>query len=257
MFSPKTDHLKLETFFRFLHSFSRSMRANLTIGKCDVLEGRTMSLRIDYRRRPNARRYILRLNENGDGGCVTIPRGGCHAEAQNFVRRNLPWLEDRLRQRHEKSRAFGGENTILFRGRAIPLEVAAAQFFPEEHPQDFTSVSATFRARLKTKFWQLARFELPTRVHELAALHGLTVRRVSVRDQRSRWGSCSVKAVVSLNWRLIQTPEFVRDYIIVHELMHLREMNHSRRFWNHVYAAFPQTSEAEAWLKTHASLLRG
>jgi predicted metal-dependent hydrolase len=94
-------------------------------------------------------------------------------------------------------------------------------------------------------------------VHELAAAHSLTVRRVSVRDQRSRWGSCSVKAVVSLNWRLIQTPDFVRDYIIVHELMHLREMNHSDRFWKLLYAAFPQTDEAERWLKNHVTLLRG
>jgi len=98
--------------------------------------------------------------------------------------------------------------------------------------------------------------ELPGRVGELAAQHGLTVRRVAVRDQRSRWGSCSARGVVSLNWRLVQTPEFVRDYIIVHELMHLREMNHSSRFWKLVAEAFPQMEEAEKWLKAHSRLLR-
>jgi predicted metal-dependent hydrolase len=98
--------------------------------------------------------------------------------------------------------------------------------------------------------------ELPARVAELAAQHGLTVKCVSVRNQRSRWGSCSARGVVSLNWRLVQTPEFVRDYIIVHELMHLREMNHSSRYWKLVYEAFPRTDEAEKWLKRHAGLLR-
>jgi predicted metal-dependent hydrolase len=94
------------------------------------------------------------------------------------------------------------------------------------------------------------------RLHELAAAQGLAVKRVSVRDQRSRWGSCSVKGVVSLNWRLIQAPDFVRDYIMVHELMHLREMNHSARYWKLVHEAFPRTTEAEQWLKTHSTLLR-
>src|ERR1700722_5801195 len=97
---------------------------------------------------------------------------------------------------------------------------------------------------------------MPARVNELAAVHGLNVRRVSVRNQRARWGSCSARGVVSLNWRLVQTPDFARDYVILHELMHLREMNHSSRFWKLVYAACPRTDEAEKWLKEHSGLLR-
>ena len=91
---------------------------------------------------------------------------------------------------------------------------------------------------------------------EMAAQQDLRVSRVLVRDQSSRWGSCSCRGVVSLNWRLIQTPDFVRDYIIIHELMHLREMNHSRRYWKLVTDAFPLTPAAEQWLKQHATLLR-
>jgi hypothetical protein len=77
----------------------------------------------------------------------------------------------------------------------------------------------------------------------------MNVTRVSVRDQRSRWGSCTIGGVVSLNWRLILTPESVRDYIIHHELMHLREMNHSARFWACVEEVSPDWREAEAWIK--------
>jgi predicted metal-dependent hydrolase len=90
----------------------------------------------------------------------------------------------------------------------------------------------------------------------LAAQHQLTVQRVAVRNQRSRWGSCSRRGTLSLNWRLIQTPPFVLDYIILHELMHLRQMNHSPRYWGEVKRVCPQYQTAERWLKEHSTLLK-
>jgi predicted metal-dependent hydrolase len=102
----------------------------------------------------------------------------------------------------------------------------------------------------------LSEKELVPRTLELAAQHGLALGRVVVRSQRSRWGSCSVRGTISLNWRLIQAPFWVRDYLIVHELMHLRQMNHSSRFWALVRAACPEYEGAEAWLNAHAQLLR-
>jgi predicted metal-dependent hydrolase len=77
-----------------------------------------------------------------------------------------------------------------------------------------------------------------------------------VRNQKSRWGSCSRRGTISLNWRLIQTPEFVRDYIILHELAHRRQMNHSEKFWLEVERLFTDYLLAERWLKQHANLLR-
>ena len=101
----------------------------------------------------------------------------------------------------------------------------------------------------------LAAKELPARTLEFAALHQLSVSRVTVRAQRTRWGSCSFKRVISLNWRLIQTPPFVRDYIILHELMHLRQMNHSPRFWKEVERVCPDYRKAKLWLKENPGLL--
>ncbi len=98
--------------------------------------------------------------------------------------------------------------------------------------------------------------ELVPRTLELAQQHQLRVTRVTVRNQRSRWGSCSARGTISLNWRLIQTPLFVRDYIILHELMHLREMNHSARYWRCVEEVCPDYRTAEAWLKANHGLLR-
>jgi predicted metal-dependent hydrolase len=112
------------------------------------------------------------------------------------------------------------------------------------------------RAEVEWHLWTLASRELPPRVLELAAAESLTVGRVCVRSQRSRWGSCSRTGTISLNWRLVQAPLHVRDYIILHELMHLREMNHSARFWGHVERVCPGYREAERWLHANAWLLR-
>ncbi len=84
---------------------------------------------------------------------------------------------------------------------------------------------------------------------------GVDVKHVTVRNQRSRWGSCSAHGTISLNWRLVQTPDFVRDYIVYHELMHLKEMNHSARFWARVEEVCPGWREAEHWIKRNGSLI--
>src|SRR5580765_1430672 len=111
------------------------------------------------------------------------------------------------------------------------------------------------RPQVQSFLWGLAARELPARVFELAAGHRVHVSRVTVRNQRSRWGSCSRRGTISLNWRLVQTPLFVRDYIILHELAHLKEMNHSRRFWNEVERLCPEFEKAEKWLKEYSRVL--
>jgi predicted metal-dependent hydrolase len=102
----------------------------------------------------------------------------------------------------------------------------------------------------------VARDVLPPRLHELAAAHGHTVTAVSIRNQRTRWGSCTSSGRISLNWRLVQMPPAVRDYVLLHELMHLRVRNHSPRFWQQVARVCPHVNEARRWLREHgASLL--
>jgi predicted metal-dependent hydrolase len=117
------------------------------------------------------------------------------------------------------------------------------------------SLEGDLRAPLEAHFARRAKIELPARTWELAAETGAGVKHVTVRNQRSRWGSCSANGTISLNWRLVQTPEHVRDYIIYHEIAHLREMNHSDRFWARVEELCPAWREAERWLKQNGSLL--
>lgn len=201
-----------------------------------------------------ARRYLLRLDEDGAARLV-IPRRGSQAEAMRFLERNRGWLE--LRHEQWKARraarpSWQAGATILFRGEPVVLRVTDDLFGPVVTFADQTvrvTPKADFRSAIQGHLRALAGLELSARTRELAHEHGIAIRRVLVRSQKTRWGSCSANGTISLNWRLIHAPAFVRDYLIIHELMHRRQMNHSARYWKLVADAFPAWQEAEAWLK--------
>jgi predicted metal-dependent hydrolase len=169
------------------------------------------SVQFYFVRHRRARRYLLRVEPDGRVR-VTIPRGGSKREAGVFAVRHLDWI---ARQRAN-----------------LPVRVA---------------LSAEERRTLIGQ----ARRELPQRLLQLAEAHGLPVTRVSVRNQRSRWGSCGRDGHICLNWRLVRMPAWVRDYVMIHELMHLQRMDHSPQYWNLVEAAFPAHDAARRWLRAH------
>jgi predicted metal-dependent hydrolase len=147
---------------------------------------------------------------------VTIPRGGTRREAVSFVERHRDWIAQQ-RARVAK-RAWGPDSIAAYRVQA----------------------QAT----------------LPGRLLALAARHGLSVERVSIGNQRTRWGSCGHNRHISLNWRLVLMPEWVSDYVLIHELMHLRRMDHSVHFWKYVADACPGYRDARAWLRANGPTLR-
>jgi predicted metal-dependent hydrolase len=213
-------------------------------------------------RNPHARRYLLRLRPDGTAR-VTIPRGGSPAAARQFVERHATWLErewQRLQARPRSPISWQIGTEILLRGNTVRIEAGANSDVGIIRLGDeavrLAQPAADLRPAIEGHLRQRAARELPARVLELAARHGLTVNRVTVRSQKSRWGSCSRRGTISLNWRLIQTPAFVSDYICLHELMHLRQMNHSPRFWREVERVCPDYRLAERWLKEHPGLLR-
>jgi predicted metal-dependent hydrolase len=173
-----------------------------------------------YVRHRRARRYVLRLDLDGRVR-VTIPRGGSRREADAFAQRQSEWIRRRIAEHHE--------------ARASRLPMA-----PEE----------------QRTMCALAKHLLPPRLRQLAAQHGLAVTRVTIRNQQSRWGSCGRDGHICLNWRLVQMPEWVRDYVMVHELMHLRRMDHSPTYWRLVAAACPDYEVARQWLRRNGPGLR-
>ena len=228
----------------------------------DALQVRGQSVPLVLVRHPRARRYLLRLTLDG-AARVTIPRGGSATEARRFAERSKDWLEQALQRqaaRPVRPQQWTMETPILFRGESVVIEnvtdrAGNAIRFGSEVVKVTSGVS-DFRPMIEKQLWRLAAQELPPRVMTFAAQHHIAVSRVSVRNQKSRWGSCSRRGTISLNWRLIQTPLHVQDYIILHELMHCREMNHSARFWREVEQVCPDFQVAERWLKQNASLLR-
>jgi predicted metal-dependent hydrolase len=210
-------------------------------------------------RNPRARRYLLRLRADGTAR-VTVPRGGSLTAARQFVERNSPWLEQqfqRLQLQPSKPTTWKVGMEILFLGEAVRIEAAEnGKISFGGETLEISGSTADLRPAIEHHLRKSATRELPPRLVQLAELHRLTVRRIMVRDQKSRWGSCSRRGTISLNWRLIQTPDFVRDYIFLHELMHLRQMNHSARFWRGVESVCPDYQTAERWLKEHSGLLR-
>ena len=213
-------------------------------------------------RRPRARRYLLSLQTDGSARLV-IPRRGTQVEALCFLERSEDWLVRRVAQWRDKAKArqpWQHDSRFLYRGEETALCVETQKDgvvlrFAEQVLQ-LPHALPDYRVPVLARLRRLAERELKTRTYELAKLHGVAINSVTVRAQRSRWGSCSRRGTISLNWRLIQTPPFVVDYLIVHELMHRREMNHSKRYWKHVAAAFPDYRAAEAWLKSRKIDLR-
>jgi predicted metal-dependent hydrolase len=178
---------------------------------------RTASRAVVFVRHPRARRYLIRVTPEGTVR-VTVPRWGSKREAEQFAEREGAWIEAQLRRletdRQRQSSAEPGLGEVEQRA---------------------------LRAR--------ATRELPARLLELAAQFGLTVSRVSIRNQRWRWGSCSRSGHICLNWRLVTMPDSVRDYVLIHELMHLKRLDHSPKFWKLVAEACPGYEDARAWLR--------
>jgi predicted metal-dependent hydrolase len=204
---------------------------------------------------PRARRYLLRLQPDGSARLV-IPRRGSRREALQFLERSEAWLlqqKGRWQKRHETRQPWVNGSRFLFRGEETVLrteEIAGKlRLCFADVAIPLTGPQPDYRKPVLDRLRRIAERELPIRTRELADLHHVSISRVTVRGQKTRWGSCSARGTISLNWRLIQAPAFVQDYLIIHELMHRREMNHSARYWKLVEAAFPDYRLAEKWLK--------
>ena len=174
---------------------------------------------MDFIRHPRARRYVIRVRADGSVR-VTVPRWGSRRHAELFAEQQRHWIE---RQRAR-------------------LRTEAA------HRPTYTPEAVAELRRRASR-------ELPEHLLRLAAHHGVAVSRVSVRNQRSRWGSCSPSGHICLNWRLILMPDAVRDYVLIHELMHLRRLDHSRQFWRLVAHACPGYERSRRWLRDNRYLL--
>lgn len=221
--------------------------SRIAIGE-DVLD-------VVFRRHAQARRLVLRLNATGTGVLVTVPNGVSRLKALEFTARSRGWIEERVRSR--------GGLIHLEPGHVLPLRGVAHGIrhvnsrrgvvavdpvnFVIQVPGDACHVKRRLLDFLKAS----AREDLTMASERYAALMGVSYRRITIRDQRSRWGSCSASGDLSYSWRLILAPGYVLDYVAAHEVAHLRHLDHSPRFWRLVLTHCHGAARAKNWLRAH------
>lgn len=220
-------------------------------------------LKLVFKIAPRSRSVSVRVLADGSV-VVTAPRFTPRIVINQFVAKHEEWIREKQGSVVEKLNALVAEREkLFFRGleydfrlRISPqkegvkitdsiLTVTAAQ---EDHAEVRRILEKWYRTQAAKHFKE--------RVPLLADLVDSTVKTVSIRSQRTRWGSCSSRNTISLNWRLIMAPDWVSDYVIYHELAHLTHMNHSKDFWQLVERYVPNHKDAQKWLKDHHALLQ-
>jgi predicted metal-dependent hydrolase len=216
---------------------------------------------VQLRRHAQARRYTLRVHATDRTVVLTMPLRGSVKEARAFAERNGGWIAARLKRLpqpipfadglelplrgvpHRIVHRAGARGTVWVEsGNAMPLLCVAGE-------------PAHLARRVRDFLKREAKRDLEAASRRYAALLGVAVKRVSVRDQSSRWGSCTAAGVLSYSWRLILTPPTVLDYLAAHEVAHLVEMNHSRKFWRVVAGICPDWQRAKGWLNAQGNAL--
>ncbi len=229
----------------------------------DIQTG-TDAVRIRLRANPRAQRYLLRLPADRSGPVLTVPKGGNLARAEHFARQHIDWLVARLQDRPDHV-TFRPGDIVPLRGedheiiptgklrglisRGISPDGTPALFVPGAGDHIPRKVTTWLKAQARADLTERSEFHAKAIDSKIAA--------ISIRDTKSRWGSCASNGRLSFSWRLILAPPEILDYVAAHEVAHLREMNHSARFWRLCEQLAPQTPQARVWLKENGLHLHG
>lgn len=212
---------------------------------------------VEVRRHPGARRLTLRVSRTRRAVIITLPLQCDLDEAGSFISRHIDWVRARLDSLPDLVPLADGmamplrgvPHMIDFNRRKGTREISIAER-PGLRPVITVPGDKDFAAnRLRRWLFEQARRDLEISVKRHARRLGVTATRIGVRDQTSRWGSCSTTGALSFSWRLILAPPLVLDYVAAHEVAHLAEMNHGARFWAHVRRIMPDFEDAKLWLQ--------
>lgn len=206
---------------------------------------------------PRARRLILRLDEKHRQAVVVAPSRKLIPDAVRFAGERIDWAATRLRALPSRVTLDEG-GLIRLRGRACRITLdgegrRAALLEGDPQILSLPGDEGTIGRRALRFLKSAARDDLTAAVETYCAALDVDVRRVSVKDTRSRWGSCTSDGRLAFSWRLIMAPPEVLDYVAAHECAHLLEMNHSPRFWAHVARCRPNWKRERAWLRRYGS----
>lgn len=223
-------------------------------------------MELTYTIKRSARRHKLTITVERDRSVVVhAPEGTSDAKIEQIVTSKRQWIYEKIGHPqkyqdvpHAPGKEFVSGESILYLGRQYRIEVVKTGLTDIQFAQRFfipdTQVSNKEEA-LREWYIGKAKEKIVPRVTHHARQLGVDVAMVKIIDNRYRWGSCTVNDNVNFNWRLIKAPMFVIDYVIVHELAHLIEANHTPKFWNIVRVQAPTMEKAKTWLKENGQLL--
>ena len=235
-------------------------RPNRIEERLHEVAGRSLPLRIVENNR--ARRLTLRIDTGGQGLRITIPPGLARREVDRFLHNQQDWLEARLKVIPRRPRVRPG---IKLPVRGVPhliihepsmrgtVKVARDEAGP-------MLIVHGERPHLPRRVAEFLKREAKRRIETLVEKHttaiGKRAKAIRYRDTTSRWGSCTSDGTLSFSWRIMMAPPAVINYLVAHEVAHLRQMNHGPKFWKLCHELCPDTEECRAWLKRNGSALQ-
>jgi len=225
-----------------------------------------MAMKLAYTIQKSAKRHKLTISVERDRRIVVhVPEGMSDEKIRQVVESKRQWIYEKIAHPqkyqdlpHPPGKELVSGESASYLGRQYRIEVVKTGLAEIQFKQRFLIPASQVGKRqeiLKEWFIQKAKDKILQRVKRHAKELGVTYADVKIVDNLYRWGSCTVKNNVNFNWRLIKAPMPVIDYVIIHELAHLIEANHTPRFWNIIRAQAPTMERAKAWLKENGQLL--
>jgi predicted metal-dependent hydrolase len=260
--AKQTQSLKYQPMFSLLKKPIRAKKPvpNQVSQRHVEVAGRQVPITVTENRR--ATRITLRIEPGGRALKLTIPYGLHHQRVDEFLERHQGWLEQRFSKISAPNHLSDG---AMLPVRGVPHRIkhtgklrGLTKLDRDETGAPIISVSGLPELTAK-KLLRFLKDEARADLERLVAYHASFVKKpvksITLKDTRSRWGSCSHEGNLSFSWRIVMAPESVIDYLAAHEVAHLDQMNHGPNFWALCHRLCPHTEEAKAWLKTHGSSL--
>jgi len=229
--------------------------------KRELLKIDGKSVEIILRTNPRARRFIVKVDPATGEVSVVAPSSRSFERALDFARKEKDWIAGRLANVPEPVQLDLGA-TIMFKGVEHVIRSGEGKGTPVWIDRDASRPTIRVggkpeHASRRIVDWlkREARRRIDERVAVYAAELDVRPKRITIRDTSSRWGSCSSARSLSFSWRLVLAPPPVLDYVVAHEVAHLRELNHRPRFWRLVDELVPEVEKSQAWLSAHGALL--
>lgn len=224
---------------------------------------------VQFIRRKNQKHLRLRLKSGKV--VVSAPRHCSKKVMMQFLKENEDWIQEQLREIRMKrvrieQKLAKHKGELLLRGQWKPVRISPLKgvnptaIFRERNEyidlhSNFNGLSSVPQNLIEKFYRKLAKREIPSLCHKWSEFIPVSFNKIYIRSQRTKWGSCSGKKNLSFNWRLMKCPPLVMNYLVVHELSHLKEFNHSKAFWSLVQEYFPEQQKARKWIDENEDLI--